>query len=76
MKTIDSYEYTSKIYKTNYVIEISDRRDGSFLAVPVLNGKRADHNNCRMSSAKRTAIDSVINEVLEKMPPPQVFGEA
>jgi len=71
----DSYEYVSKKYKTKYRIEIADR-DGTFLAVPTFDGKRADFTNCRSSTAKREALDSVISEVLEKMSPAQIFGQA
>ena len=69
------YEYESKKFKTTYTIEVLHRRDGFFLATPVDNkGRRAQKKDCRMSNGLDMVVRALINDVLEKTPPAQLFA--
>jgi len=68
------YKYQSEKFKTTYTIEILHKRDGFFVAVPVdSSGRRGKSNNCRMSNGLNTVMHSLINDVLEKTPPSEIF---
>ena len=69
------YQYQSEKFKTTYTIEVLHKRDGFFVAVPVDSaGRRGKSNNCRMSNGLNTVMSSLINDVLEKTPPSEIFN--
>lgn len=69
------YRYQSKKFNTVYTIEVLHKRDGFFVAVPVdSTGRRAKSQSCRMSNGLNTVVDSIINDVLEKQPPAEIFA--
>jgi acetyl-CoA carboxylase biotin carboxylase subunit len=69
------YRYQSKKFDTIYTIEVLHKRDGFFVAVPVdSTGRRAKSQSCRMSNGLNTVVDSIINDVLEKQPPAEIFA--
>jgi len=70
----DLYHYHCKRYDVEYTVQVVHRRDGFFAAIPVsTDGAAAKNINCRMSNGLSTAMDTLIEEVLEVVPPDELF---
>ena len=70
-----TYNYTSKKFGKTCEIEIVHTSNGTFVARPVdLDGTRARNMYCRRSNGLKDVIKTLINDVLEEVPPPQLFG--
>jgi acetyl/propionyl-CoA carboxylase alpha subunit len=68
------YEYRSKKFATTYTIEIVHQSEGGFIAAPLdPKGHKVRNSNCRMSNGLNAALSSLIEDVLEKRPPAEVF---
>jgi acetyl-CoA carboxylase biotin carboxylase subunit len=69
------YEYRSKKFATTYTIEVVHQSEGFFVAAPLdSKGQKARNSHCRMSNGLNTALSSLIEDVLEKRPPAEVFS--
>jgi acetyl-CoA carboxylase, biotin carboxylase subunit len=55
-------------------IEVRHRRDGVFVAIPYLEGKRAVAKYCRSSNGREVALRALQEEVLEKVEIAEIFG--
>ena len=73
---VSEYRYRSNKYKCTYTIEIQHSRDGNFVAVPVIDGRRARNKFCRRSNGLSTVLKSLIEDVLEKTSPTEVLQGA
>jgi acetyl/propionyl-CoA carboxylase alpha subunit len=72
---VELVKYACKTRPVSYVVEITHRADGVFVAVPLnARGQRALPRNCRASNGYRTVIESVTADVLEKVGEEEIFG--
>lgn len=71
---VELIRHSSKNFETEYTIELLHRKDGVFVARPKsFDGRYAQNRFCRSSNGLNCAIESLINEVLEKHSPNEIF---
>ena len=74
MEHVEQLRYFSSEYNSHYVIELIHRNDGVFVAVPrSQDGKIAPPKNRRASNGRKTVLGA-ISEVLDSMPPQEIFN--
>ncbi len=74
VETVEFFRYRSQKFTFDYTIEVLHRVDGVFVVTPTDGAsRRAKNKSCRASNGLRTALRSVIHDVLEGVPPTQVF---
>ncbi len=66
--------YTQRDHSFSLPLEIRHLQDGTFLVSPVdRQGKQAQEHSCRRSNCLQTAIEHLVEEVLESQPLEQIF---
>jgi len=74
LEILEFYKYRSQKFEAEYVLEVLHRNDGVFVVTPTDgSGKRAKNKNCRASNGLKTALRTVMTDVLENVPPGQVY---
>jgi acetyl/propionyl-CoA carboxylase alpha subunit len=73
---VETLRYGSKRFKTDYLINIYHEAGGTFLIEPgnPQGGGTAKRRYCRRSNGRQAALTSLIEEVLEKVVPEEVFA--
>ena len=73
-EVVDFLRYQAQNFPDAYVLEVLHRKDGIFIVTPTDGlGRRARNRYCRSSNGLKTAVRSVISDVLEKLPPAEIF---
>ncbi len=74
-EVVDYLKYKSDAFAEEYVLEVLHRRDGVFVVTPKdSSGRRAINRYCRSSNGLRTAVRAVVTDVLESVPPAEIFN--
>lgn len=69
-------EYRCKKFDATYQLELLHRAGGLFLVSPLSElGERPAARYCRLSNGKKAAIDALIQEVLERAAPAEIFPD-
>lgn len=69
-------EYRSRRFLAQYQLEVLHRPQGLFLVAPLSkSGARAEPRFCRLSNGRAAALRALTEEVLEVVPPTELFRE-
>lgn len=72
-EVVEYLRYSARNFQTEYTLEVLHRKDGVFVISPIQADNRAAAKFCRASNGLNTALESIITQVLEKVPPADVL---
>lgn len=72
--SVEKFRRYVKSFDVEYQIELIHHRDGVIIAIPVLNGVFPDESFMRASNSREAALRALIEEVLEKSSPAEIFN--
>ncbi len=72
-EVIEYLSYSSRRFEADYTLEVLHRRDGIFVVSPISGSAKAQAIYCRASNGLNTALSTLIDQVLERFSPGEIF---